>query len=99
MTLEQMFRFIEVKEAGKRSTSRLLENPSATVNATSAYKYDKSQHNRNNNCGYCGNTGHDSNTKLNVPLTVTLVSYALNLIIWSMSIGVEPKIKQSRLMQ
>ena len=60
MTLEQMFKFIEVKEAGKRSASRLLENPSATVNATSAYKYNKSQYNKNNNCGYCGKTGHGS---------------------------------------
>lgn len=65
MNLEQLLQFVEVKEAGKRSASRLLDSHGAE--ATSMYrrgknytsqnkKPDKSEH-----CSYCGKMGHGKN--------------------------------------
>ena len=69
ITLEQVFKFIEAKEAGKRSASRLLD--SQGVEATSsAYrkkrnantiKDNKKLDNKNDPCGYCGRKGHGKN--------------------------------------
>ena len=60
MSLEEVLRFIEAKEAGKRSASHLLERQ--TVEATRSSTYRKF-HNRksltdDNICNYCGKRGH-----------------------------------------
>lgn len=55
MSLEEVFQFIEAKEAGKRSASRLLDT--YAVEATSSsYKKDKNkQRDKSDTCTYCGN--------------------------------------------
>ena len=63
MTLEQVLKFVEAKEAGKRSASRLLYSQSADA-TRSSYRKDKSEtlksyHESNDaNCSYCGKKGH-----------------------------------------
>jgi hypothetical protein len=60
MTLEEVFKFVEAKEAGKRSASRLLEY-SHSVEAASSYKRSKQALSKDNQnlCSYCGKHGHD----------------------------------------
>lgn len=72
MTLEETLSFIEAKETGKRSASRLLDPHSAgtiqTVASRSQYKrlnHDRKQpptqrqpHNQSETCFYCGAYGH-----------------------------------------
>lgn len=63
MTLEQIIQFVEAKEAGKRSASRLLDTQSAAA-ASSSYRRTKSQkdsykhEDKSDVCGYCGKKGH-----------------------------------------
>ena len=64
MTLEQVLRFVEAKEAGKRSASRLLL-PQATDAVTgSSYRRQKKTSvrgpppNDQDTCTYCGTRGH-----------------------------------------
>ena len=75
MTLEQIFRFVEAKEAGKRSASRLLL-PQATDAVTgSSYKRQKKQPVRDlppkdrDACTYCGTKGHGRNPPTRVRRT------------------------------
>ena len=59
MSLEDIFQFIEAKEAGKRSASSLLD--SHTVNsASSSYRKTKQTNMREKqeSCAYCGKKGH-----------------------------------------
>ena len=65
MTLEEVFKFVEAKEAGKRSASKLLDSQGAE--AASSYrrnktasrtKQDKPQSKPSEICSYCGKTGH-----------------------------------------
>ena len=64
MTLEEIYRFVETKEAGKRSASHFHSQQTAA--AMSSYKKLK-QGNREGvdkqpkTCGYCGQTGHGVN--------------------------------------
>ena len=59
MTLEEVAQFIEAKEAGKRSASRLLDSHAAEA-ASSSYKKTKQTalKDKNDNCSYCGKKGH-----------------------------------------
>lgn len=56
MTLEEVTQFVEAKEAGKRSASRLLDTHS--IAATSSYKKTKQPKDKNETCSYCGKKGH-----------------------------------------
>ncbi|GFO36283.1 retrovirus-related pol polyprotein from [Plakobranchus ocellatus] len=65
MLLEDALRYIEAKESGKRSASRLDEGGSSTVTATSSYmRQDKPSSDGGKNsplstmCSYCGKPGH-----------------------------------------
>ena len=63
MTLEEVFQFVESKEAGKRSALRLHESQGAQA-ASSSYKQSKRpptkerQQNSPELCNYCGQQGH-----------------------------------------
>ena len=63
MTLEEVLKFIEAKEAGKRSASRLLHTQNVDA-ARSSYRKDKSSafkskpEHSNDHCIYCGRQGH-----------------------------------------
>ena len=59
MTLEDVFQFVEAKEAGKRSASRLLDSHAVDA-ARSTYKMSKQATKKDSSdpCGYCGNAGH-----------------------------------------
>jgi NADH pyrophosphatase NudC (nudix superfamily) len=58
MALEEVIQFVEAKEAGKQSASRLLDSPS--VEAASSYKRSKQALSKDNQdlCSYCGKRGH-----------------------------------------
>ena len=58
MTLEDDFQFVEAKEAGKRSASRLLDTHS--VEEANSYKKTKQVTVKESQelCSYCGKTGH-----------------------------------------
>ncbi|XP_062586740.1 uncharacterized protein LOC134248350 [Saccostrea cucullata] len=58
MTLEEVTQFMEAKEAGKRSASRLLDTNAAAT--TSCYKRTKqiALKDKNETCSYCGKKGH-----------------------------------------
>ncbi len=59
MTLEEVSRFVEVKEAGKRSSSRLLNSHAAEA-ASSSYRRHKQTalKDKGEPCSYCGKKGH-----------------------------------------
>lgn len=66
MTLEQVFKFVEAKESGKRSASRLLDTQGVEA-ASSTYRRRKMNNITNDVkklehktelCGYCGKKGH-----------------------------------------
>ena len=66
MTLEQVFKFVEAKEAGRRSASKLMDSQGAEL-ASSSYrcnknadplKVDKLKVETRKVCSYCGKTGH-----------------------------------------
>lgn len=62
MSLEEVFQFVEAKEAGKRSASRLLDSHPVDA-ATSSYKRNKKEQipkdvHKTEPCGYCGKKGH-----------------------------------------
>ena len=71
MTLEEMFRFIENKEAGKRSASRLSgSRPTEVANTSSSYKKQartqadrptRSPTDKPETCNYCNKPGHGRN--------------------------------------
>lgn len=56
MTLERVSQFVEAKEAGKRSASRLLDTHS--IVATSSYKKTKQPKDKHKTCSYCRKKGH-----------------------------------------
>ena len=67
MTLEQVFQFIEAKESGKRSASKLLDSQGAE-SASSSYRRNKNNariiakkgEKQELPCSYCGKKGHGS---------------------------------------
>ena len=75
MTLEETFKFIEAKEAGKRSANKLLQVQSVNGARSSQYKQRKNnsrlQRSEKTNetdggptCDYCGNQGHGKSAPL-----------------------------------
>lgn len=66
MKLEEVFKFVEKKEAGRRSATRLLQSQGAE----SVTQYRKTQQsrqkdaasNRSDPCSYCGKRGHGKNS-------------------------------------
>ena len=65
MSLEETIAFIEAKESGKRSASRLLDAHSPVTAAASQSHYQKAKKaqmlpkpNQNGPCSYCGDSGH-----------------------------------------
>ena len=64
MTLEQALKFVEAKEAGKRSASRLLLPQTTDAVAGSSYRRQKklsasaSSPKDQDTCMYCGTKGH-----------------------------------------
>ena len=70
MTLENIMRYVEAKEAGKRSASKLMSNVQNACGSRSAYKKaQKSQKLRQPNevaCSYCGKTGHGKNSPVGI---------------------------------
>ena len=67
MSLEEALRYVEAKESGKRSASRLVEgSPATTAAGVSSYKRYERLRVQNNpdgrrppsTCGYCGKAGH-----------------------------------------
>ena len=62
MTFEQMLRFIEAKEAGKRSATQLLLPHAADAVTGSTYKRQKKiAMEEQDPCSYCGKRGHGKN--------------------------------------
>ena len=68
MTLEEVFHFIEAKEAGKRSAGWLLETQGADA-TRSRYRRGKQGdlrnnkiHNKHETCSYCGKQGNGKNS-------------------------------------
>ena len=68
-SLEEMFKFVEIKETGKMSASH-INNPALShtipnnVNATSTYRQNKRQQPQKAKeliCSYCGKSGHGTN--------------------------------------
>ena len=63
MSLEEVVRFIEAKESGKRSATHLLATQAANAARSSSYKKEKKavtsapSHNHDS-CTYCGRQGH-----------------------------------------
>ena len=68
MTLEEVFQFIEAKEAGKRSAGHLVDSQGLDA-ARSSYRRAKLEDtkppskpdNKNETCSYCGKQGHGKN--------------------------------------
>ena len=60
MMLEEVFQFVEAKEAGKRSVSSLLDSHSSVDAASSTYRKAKvtTIKEKQDLCGYCGRRGH-----------------------------------------
>ena len=67
MGLEDVFKFVEAKEAGKRSANKLLESHGVesirsqyrrSKEITSSKKADSTPPDRNERCSYCGKQGH-----------------------------------------
>ena len=62
MSLEDALRYVDAKESGKRSASRLVNNPSTMTAATSSYKRQEKGRQLKpadtSPCGYCGKLGH-----------------------------------------
>ncbi len=68
MRLDEVLQYVEAKESGKRSASRLLEGGATTAAAAVASSYKRREKNRvqphdnrSQSCDYCGKTGHDRN--------------------------------------
>lgn len=69
MTLEDVFQFVEAKEAGKRSASRLLDSHS--IEAASSYKKAKQIPSKVDTepCSYCNKRGHGKHSTARIRRT------------------------------
>ena len=78
MTFEQMLRFIEAKEAGKRSATQLLLPHAADAVTGSTYKRQKRNategplSKEQDPCSYCGKRGHSKNSPARSSYVVTV---------------------------
>ena len=72
MVLEEVFKFIEAKEAGKRSASKLQSAQGLDYSRSSQYHRNKVSNGGNNSnnqkeqCTYCGQSGHGKNTPAHI---------------------------------
>ncbi|RUS78870.1 hypothetical protein EGW08_013375 [Elysia chlorotica] len=93
MSLEEALHYIETKESGKRSASRLVNNPPAIAAATSSYRrQEKNRYQAKTSkpspaslCNYCGKQGHrqgkqERAKKCPVNPTVQLVRFVSRLL-------------------
>ena len=65
MSLENTIQYIEGKESGKRSATKISQNCQAASSKQSQYRRSKNQHvDLNIKCGYCGKAGHGKNSPL-----------------------------------
>ncbi|XP_063956770.1 uncharacterized protein LOC135154494 [Lytechinus pictus] len=75
MGLEEVFQFIEAKEAGKRSASSLLDSHTETA-SSSSYRKAKQAHpgpkDKQELCAYCGKKGHGRSAPARVRQTQCL---------------------------
>ena len=61
MTLEEVLRFVEARESGKRSANHLLGTQAVEATRSSTYRKNKNPKNPpadDNLCNYCGKSGH-----------------------------------------
>ena len=58
MTLEEAFKFIEAKEAGKRSAKHLIDSQGADATRSSYKQEKRALVKPDDQCGYCGKKGH-----------------------------------------
>ena len=58
MTLEEAFKFIEAKEAGKRSAKHLIDSQGADATQSSYKQEKRTLVKPDDQCGYCGKKGH-----------------------------------------
>ena len=75
MSLEDMLKFVEAKESGKRSASRLLDPPSVSA-ASSSYRRSKQHEMKGKQpdirdrtpviCSYCGGKGHGRRAPIHI---------------------------------
>ena len=75
MSLEDMLKFVEAKESGKRSASRLLDPPSVSA-ASSTYRRSKQREIKGKQpdtrdrtpviCSYCGGKGHGRRAPIHI---------------------------------
>ena len=67
MLLEDVIRFIEAKEAGKRSANKLVQGVHGVSLNRSQYKKTQFQQNKPEaTCSYCGKTGHGKNSTASI---------------------------------
>ncbi len=70
ITMEQVLRFVEAKEAGKRSASRLLLHQAADALSGSSYKkHKRPPPKKQETCTYCGTKGHRSSPSTRIRRT------------------------------
>ena len=73
MSLEEVFQFVEAKEAGKRSASSLLGSHSVEAASSTYRKTKRAPRNEGTGkpdpCAYCGQTGHGPNAQAKVRRT------------------------------
>ncbi|ESO87468.1 hypothetical protein LOTGIDRAFT_166622 [Lottia gigantea] len=72
MTLEEVFKFVEAQEAGKRSASHLIDSHITEAASSSTYKKTKQKNvkDKPDLCSYCGKTGHGKNALARIRKTV-----------------------------
>jgi len=90
MSLEDIFRYIEAKEVGKRSANKLLSH--GVESTRSQYKRNKTEASKNRldptrNASYCGKTGHgdhprSTSEKRNVQPLIRSVNIAIASTTW-----------------
>ncbi|MEL6805700.1 MAG: hypothetical protein AAFO91_18165, partial [Bacteroidota bacterium] len=67
MTLEQIIRYVETKESGKRSASKIFHDVQAASTSRSAYQRSKFRVGKPETvCNYCGKGGHGKNASISM---------------------------------
>jgi len=71
MTLEEVFQFVEKKEAGRRSANRLMESQGVQSMSSQYKKQQRLDHketsiNKSDPCTYCGKRGHGKSSPVHI---------------------------------
>lgn len=70
MSLEEAIQFVEAKEAGRRSSNKLVQSAHGASHGRSQYQRSRSTpQNQEMTCTYCGKTGHGKKSPFNVRRT------------------------------